>query len=98
MRTAYSDQNVWEKIQKNIVSYFPVHVHQRGGALDATLPERIFSVVIEDRTNLFYGSPEATKSWYDCLSAGVTIKNVSKSRGRPQCMHRDDIELLYGCH
>ena len=71
-------------------------MHPRGGALDATLPGSIFVAVIEDRTNLFYGPPEATKSWYDCLSAGVTIKNVFQSIRRSQCMHSDDIELLYG--
>ena len=75
-----------------------VHVEPINPSLAAALPESIFVAVIEAWVNLFYGSPEAPKSCYDCLSARVATKNVFQSLRRLQCMHRDDIELLYGCH
>ena len=54
--------------------YFSVHVHPRGGALDATLPESIFAAVIKDCANFVYDSHEAHRSMYNYLSAGVTVK------------------------
>ena len=49
-------------------------MHPRGGALDATLPESIFSAVIEAWGNLFYDPPKPFQSLYNYLSAGVTVK------------------------
>ena len=65
---------------------------RHGGALDATLPESIFSAVIEAWGNLFYDCPEAPRSLYNYLSAGVTVKKFVNRFRTKQRMDKNVID------